>query len=121
MTTGNAGQLQMRTSLMRAADDVATSLASYGLAGAILAVLVAPVLWVLVKGSQQREDERARTDRDDHKSRNDRAERMLQALETTVANQAEAIAEWRRYSQEEAQTHAAILRGLDKIADKLTP
>ncbi len=109
------------TTLQAAADKVQNDLASYGLAGAILAVLVAPVLWVLVKGSQTREDERTRADRDDHKARNERAERMLQALETTVANQAEAISEWRRYSAEEAVTHASILRGLDKIADKLTP
>lgn len=103
------------------AEEVATSLASYGLAGAILAGLVAPLVWFLVKGSQKREDDRAAIDREENKERNARAERMLQALETTVKNQSVAMEEWRRYAAEESLTHTSIIRGIDRLVTKIAP
>jgi predicted nucleic acid-binding protein len=109
------------TSFARAADEVSGSLASYGLAGAILAVMVAPVLWALVKATQKRDDERSIQDREDAKARNDRAERMLVALETSVEHQKEAVAEWRAYVKSEEAVHAAIMQGLERLADKITP
>ena len=110
-----------RSSFARAADEVLSGMASYGLPGAILAGLVAPMMWILVKGAQKREDDRLGVDLEIVKERNARSERMLQALELTVKNQTEAMAEWRRYSAEETAIHNAIISSLDRVARKVDP
>jgi uncharacterized protein HemX len=105
-----------QTSFASAADDVASSLASYGLAGAILAALVAPVLYVLVKAQQKREDAQVAADTKEAERRALREEKLLDALVTSVKNQREAIDEWKHYTKGEEQTHASILAALNVIA-----
>jgi len=108
-----------------AADKTLTNLYDAGLAGAILALLVAPVLLALVRGSQKRQEATdAREDRD-AAARQERETQLVRSLVASVEQQKE---EWRAFETEEKQTHSAILTNLAqmtttlaKIADKLTP
>lgn len=109
------------TTIQAAADKVQTDLASYGLAGAILAVLVAPILRILVKATQKRDDARASADKEEATRRAHREDKMLESLVESVANQREAFDAWKAYAAEERQTHAALLASFERLADKITP
>lgn len=101
--------------VVRAADSVTADLASYGLAGAILAVLVAPVLYVLVRSSQKREEDRGRMDAEETRRRGEREDKLLNALVASVAQQKEALELRRVYETSEERVHSTILSGIQQI------
>lgn len=111
-----------------AADKTLTNLYDAGLAGAILALLVAPVLLALVRGAQKRQEATdAREDRD-AAARQERETQLVRSLVASVEQQKEALQQWRSFETEEKQTHSAILTNLAqltttlaKIADKINP
>jgi hypothetical protein len=102
-----------------AADKTLTNLADAGLAGAILAIMVAPVLLVLVRGSQKRQEATDARDERDAVARRERESRLVDALVASVQHQKEAIAQWREFESEEKVTHQAILANLGQLTATL--
>lgn len=101
------------------ADKTVTTLVDAGFAGAILAVMVAPVLLMVVKGAQKRQEQSdAREDRA-ATARMEREARLVTALEESVRQQRVALEQWRGFEVEEKQTHAAIISNMAQMTHTL--
>lgn len=101
------------------ADRTVTSLTDAGFAGAILAVLVAPVLLVLVKGAQKRQEASDAREEKESSARQEREGRLVSSLTMAVDQQRAALEQWRIFELEEKQTHTAILATLGQMTQTL--
>lgn len=100
--------------------------AQLGIAGALIAVFVAPVFVWLLNGVRMREaaqlekDKAAEAERLRKEAiREEREKVMVQALVDSVAAQREALKKWDDFEREEVNTHRRIVEALEKLADKL--
>jgi hypothetical protein len=101
----------------QAADKVTTDLMQYGFGGAILAVFVAPILFVLVKSSQRREEERIAAEKAERERQAKREDRLLASLEQSVDQQRQALEQQRAFELGEQSIHSAITQSLAKMHD----
>lgn len=81
------------------------SLSQWGIAGAILAVFVAPVFYVMIKSFQRREE---------------RDGNVTDALIMSVDQQKAALEQWRNFELNEEKVHAAIMANLGQVAQNLS-
>lgn len=109
----------MSTLTQAAADKTLSNLADAGLAGAILAIMVAPVLLVLVRGSQKRQEATDSREERESAARQEREGRLVTALVASVEQQKEALTQWRAFETEEKATHQAILANLGQLTTTL--
>jgi len=105
--------------LQQAADKVTTDLMQYGLAGAVLATLVAPVLYVLVKSSQKREEDRSKHDEQERQRQALREDRLLSTLQQSVDQQGKALEAQRAFEVGEQAIHHSLTTTLKDVSDKL--
>lgn len=118
------------TALLRAADDASTNLLQYGFGGAVLAIFVVPVFYVMARAAQNREAARLAIEQAEHKARLDREIReaelraesqrkLIDALVASVDSQKLALEQWRRFEEQEEKTHAALLAGMAQVTATL--
>ena len=118
------------TVLLRAADDATTSLLNYGLAGAVIAILVVPVFYMFARSAQNREaarldqerkesDARLQRENRDSELRAESQRKLIDALVTSVDSQKLALDQWRRFEEQEEKTHAALLAGMAQVTATL--
>lgn len=114
------------TALLRAADDATTSLLNYGLAGAVIAILVVPVFYMFARSEQNREaarldqerkesDARLLRENRDSELRAESQRKLIDALVASVDSQKLALEQWRRFEEQEEKTHAALLAGMAQV------
>ena len=104
--------------IQQAADKVTSDLMQYGMAGTVLAVFVAPVLFVLVKSAQRRDEERIKQDADDRKRQNDREDRLVLVLQQSVEQQRQALELQRQFEVNEQGVHQALAAALREMSDR---
>lgn len=118
------------TALLRAADDASTNLLQYGFGGAVLAIFVVPVFYVMARAAQNREAARLAIEQKEHQARLDREIReaelraesqrkLIDALVASVDSQKLALEQWRRFEEQEEKTHAALLAGMAQVTATL--
>ena len=118
------------TALLRAADDASTNLLQYGFGGAVLAIFVVPVFYIMARSAQNREAARLAIEQKEHQARLDRETRenelraesqrkLIDALVASVDSQKLALEQWRRFEEQEERTHAALLAGMAQVTATL--
>lgn len=103
----------------QAADAALGGLAQWGIGGAILAVLVAPVFLMMVRGAQKREDDRGKRDEEDIRARREREGKLVDALVASVEQQKMALEQWRAFEVKEERVHEAMMVTLSQVTAHL--